>query len=69
MFTGRFSWNFHFKVLESCPFSIILGLDFLPHSKMIMDLEGREFYFRFAPNQPMKYEDLIENVKEGEHWF
>lgn len=59
-----FSWNFHFEVLESCQFSLILGLDFLSHSKMVMDLEGREFYFRFAPNQPMKFEGLLENMKE-----
>jgi hypothetical protein len=31
---------------------------------MVMDLEGREYYFRFAPHQPMKFEGLIENVKE-----
>ena len=50
--------------MEICPFYIIMGLDFLSRSKMVMDLEGREFYFRFAPNQPMKSEDLIENAKE-----
>jgi hypothetical protein len=58
------SWNFQFKVLESCPCSIILGLDFLSHSKLVMDLEGREFYFHFAPNHAMKFESLIENAKE-----
>jgi hypothetical protein len=38
---GTFSWNFQFKILEGGPFPIILGLDFLSHSKMVMDLEGR----------------------------
>jgi hypothetical protein len=61
---GRFSWNFQFKILEGSPFPIILGLDFLSHSKMVMDLEGREYYFHFAPHQPMKFEGLIENMKE-----
>jgi hypothetical protein len=61
---GTFSWNFQFKILEGSPFPIILGLDFLSHSKMVIDLEGREYYFCFAPHQPMKYEGLIENVKE-----
>jgi hypothetical protein len=31
---------------------------------MLMDLEGREYYFRFAPHQLMKFEGLVENVKE-----
>jgi len=61
---GTFSWNFHFKILEGSPFPIILGLEFLSHSKMLMDLEDREYYFHFAPNQPMQFEGLIENVKE-----
>ena len=39
---GSYSWNFQFKILEGGPFPIILGLDFLSHSKMVMDLEGRE---------------------------
>jgi hypothetical protein len=30
-----------------------------------MDLEDREYYFNFAPNQLMQFEDLIEKVKEG----
>jgi hypothetical protein len=28
-----------------------------------MDLAGRENYFRFAPNQPMKCEGLRENME------
>jgi hypothetical protein len=59
-----FSWNFQFKILEDGKFPIILGLDFLSYSKMVMDLVGREYYFRFAPNQPMKLEGLIQNVKD-----
>jgi hypothetical protein len=39
---GKFSWNFQFKILEGGPFPIILGLDFLSHSKMVMDLGGRK---------------------------
>jgi hypothetical protein len=31
---------------------------------MVMDLQGREYYFHFAPNQLMKFEGLIENVEE-----
>ena len=61
---GTFSLNFQFKVLEGGPFPIILGLDFLSHSKMVMDLACREYYFRFAPHQVMKFEGLVENVKE-----
>jgi len=38
----KLSWNFQFKILEGGPFPIILGLDFLSHSKMVMDLGGRE---------------------------
>jgi len=57
---GSFSWNFQFKIPEGDLFPIILGLDFLSHSKVVMDLEGREYYFHFAPHQPMKSESLIE---------
>jgi hypothetical protein len=59
-----FSGNLQFKILEGGPFPIILGLDFLFHCKMVMDLEGREYYFRFAPHQLKKSERLVENVKE-----
>ena len=31
---------------------------------MVMDLEGREYYFRLAAHQRMKFEGLVENVKE-----
>jgi hypothetical protein len=31
---------------------------------MVLDLEGREYYSRFAKYQPMKFEGLIENLKE-----
>ena len=61
---GTVSWNFQLKILEDGPFPIILGLDFLSHSKMVMGREGRDYYFRFAPHQPVKFEGLMENVKE-----
>jgi hypothetical protein len=54
-----FWWNFQFKILEGGPFPITLGLDFVSYSKMVMDLESREYYFHFAPHQPMKFEGLI----------
>jgi hypothetical protein len=41
---GTFSWNFQFKIVEDSPFPTILGLEFLSHSKVVMDLEGREHY-------------------------
>ena len=61
---GSFSWNFQFQILEGVLSPIILGLDFLSHSKMVMDLEAREYYFRFAPYQPMKFERLVEKGKK-----
>jgi len=57
---GSFSCNFQFKTLEGGSFPVILGLDFLSLAMMLMNLEGREYYFRFAPHQPMKYEGLLE---------
>jgi hypothetical protein len=59
-----FSLNLQFKILEGGLFPMILGLDFLSHSKMVMDLVGREYYFSFAPDQPMKFEGLINNVED-----
>jgi len=50
-----------FYLFEGGQFPIILGLDFLSHSKMVMDLEAREYYFPFAPHQTMKFESLVEN--------
>jgi hypothetical protein len=61
---GMFSWNFKFKILEGGPFPMKLELDFLSHSKIVMDLASREYYFSFAPDQPMKFEVLINNVEE-----
>jgi len=58
---GKFSWNFQLIILEGGLFAIIFGLDFLSHSKMVMVLEAREYYFRSAPHQPMKFESLVEN--------
>jgi hypothetical protein len=63
---GTFSWNFQFQILQGGPFRIILGLDFLSHPKMAMDLAGREYYSRIAGNQPMKFENLSGNVRDGE---
>ena len=60
---GSFSWDFQFKIFEGGPFPIILGLDSLSHSKMVMDLEGREYCFHFAPHQPVKFEGLLEDDK------
>ena len=50
-----------FYLFEGGQFPIILGLDFLSHSKMVMDLEAREYYFRFAPHEPMNFESLVGN--------
>ena len=35
---GTFSWTHQFKILQEGPFAIILGLDFLGHSQMVVDL-------------------------------
>jgi len=45
-----FSWDFEFKTLNNGPFPVILGLDFLRHTRMTIDLPSRSFGFAFAPN-------------------
>jgi hypothetical protein len=45
---GTFSWTHQFKILQEGPFAIILGLDFLSHSQMVVDLAKREYYFGFV---------------------
>ena len=52
---GTFSWTHQFKILQEWPFAIILGLDFLGHSQMVVDLAKRENYFGFAPDKVMKF--------------
>ena len=46
-----FSWDFEFKILNNGPFPVILGLDFLRHTSMTIDLPSRTFGFTFAPNR------------------
>ena len=48
---GTFSWTHQFKILQEGSFAIILGLDFLGHSLMVVDLAKREYYFGFAPDK------------------
>ena len=48
---GIFSWTHQFKILQEGSFAIILGLDFLGHSLMVVDLAKREYYFGFAPDK------------------
>jgi len=44
-----FSWHHEFKILQEGPFPAILGLDFLTHTRMRVDVASREFSFGFAP--------------------
>ena len=46
-----YTWNYEFKILNSGPFPAILGLDFLEHTRMTIDLPSRTFGFAFAPNR------------------
>ena len=46
-----YSWNYEFKILNNGPFPVILGLDFLQHTRMTIDLASRTFGFSFAPNR------------------
>jgi hypothetical protein len=45
-----FSWRHSFKILEEGPFPAILGLDFLQHSQMNIDIVSRTYHFGFAPD-------------------
>jgi hypothetical protein len=47
----RFSWKCRFKIVESRPFPIILGSDFLSHSGMVIDFETKVFCFWLAPDR------------------
>jgi hypothetical protein len=51
-----FSWDHSFKILDVGPFSVILGLDFLSHTRMILDMDFREYYFSFAPAKRFEFE-------------
>lgn len=46
----KFSWNFEFFVADISDMDIILGSDFINHSKMVIDLCDKIFYFKFSPS-------------------
>ena len=43
------SWDHEFKILQEGAFPAILGLDFLTHTRMRVDVASREFSFGFTP--------------------
>ena len=44
-----FSWTYEFKILQNGPFPAILGLDFLQHSQMTLNIPSKSYGFGFAP--------------------
>jgi len=40
-----FSWDHEFKILDEGPFPAILGLDFLKHTRMRVDVASRELFW------------------------
>jgi hypothetical protein len=51
-----FSWDHDFKVLNVAPFLLILGLDFISRTRMVLDMDVREFYFAFSPERRSKFQ-------------
>ena len=45
-----FTWDYEFKILKEAPFPILLGLDFLRHTRMNVNLCEMMYHFTFAPN-------------------
>ena len=62
-----FSWDYEFKVLNAGPFPAILGLDFLRHTGMTIDLPNSSFRFAFAPNDVGSF--LTKASEESEEPF
>jgi hypothetical protein len=44
-----FSWEFRLMVLKESPFPMILGLDFMHHTEMAVDVGARVFWFGSEP--------------------
>jgi hypothetical protein len=44
-----FTWDKEFKELNEGPFPVTLGLDFLKHTQMRVDVAASTFGFAFAP--------------------
>jgi hypothetical protein len=44
-----FSWKFQFFILNSCPIPCILGVNFLAHAKVCLNLADRRYKFLFHP--------------------
>lgn len=48
---GNFSWPLEFGIVKGLPVPILLGCDFINKTGLILDLSGRTFRFRFAPEE------------------
>jgi len=57
---GKLSWKFRFLVVSDLPYPVILGADFIKHSKMMLNLACGEISFNYAQN------DQINFIKESE---
>lgn len=51
----QFSWDYEFWVLNSLPFSMILGFDFMKHSRMSVDLNANCVKFGFKGDESSFY--------------
>ena len=42
-------WKYQFVVAENLPFKVIIGADFMSNTGLVVDLQGRQIYFKFRP--------------------
>ena len=65
----RFTWNYEFKILEESTCPIILGLDFLTHTQMSLDLCAMQYKFVFAPDMVGFLSPKLNQVQEDSIWL
>ena len=62
-----YSWDYEFKILDNAPFPVILGMDFLRHTGMTIDLPAKTFGFAFASDHVGSF--MVKNDNDGEEPF
>jgi hypothetical protein len=62
-----FIWDYEFKVLNESPFPVILGLDFMRHAEMSVDVKSRTFNFGFAPDSKGEFCSGNEDASKSQY--
>lgn len=66
---GNFSWTFDFLVVNSLPFPIILGVNFMQKFQMTLDFSASTINFRFNTNSNLQMSDIFVKQQQPDSNF